>query len=98
LESFSGAWTAAVRRTAEAGLAALDGRLDVAARSYSEAIAAWRKLDSPLDVALCELDFATFVPGDDEADAAAEHARTVFERLGAIPLLERLGDHVSTSG
>lgn len=55
MKAFRGRPVAAARLTAEAGLAALEGRVDEAAEAYREAIEAWRALECTLDLALCEL-------------------------------------------
>ena len=59
MKGFRGRWMAAERLTVEAGLAALEGRTDVAAKAYREAIEGWRSLDCTLDLALCELDLVS---------------------------------------
>jgi len=87
---FRGRWMAAERLTVEAGLAALEGRLEVSAETYGKAIEAWRTLDCTLDLALCELDLVTLL-GPDHPDAtAAKEARDILAQLGATPFLERL--------
>lgn len=87
---FRGRWMAAMRLTAEAGLAALEGRQDEAATAYTRALAAWRALNSPLDLAWCALDRAVLrgssvTPGDED-----DEAREIFTRIGATPFLARL--------
>ena len=57
MASLRGRWIDAVRRTAEAGLAALEGRED--ARGYERALGEWRALDARLDQAFCAADMAT---------------------------------------
>ena len=53
--------------------------------------AAWRRLDLPLQLALCCLEAALNLPaGSDEAAVARDDARATFERLGARSFLERL--------
>jgi len=90
MRGFRGQWMAAMRRTTEAGLAALEGRVDEAAETYREAIEAWRALDCTLDLALCELDLVLLL-GPDHPDATAgKEARDIFTELGATPFLERL--------
>jgi class 3 adenylate cyclase/tetratricopeptide (TPR) repeat protein len=82
----------ATRRTAEAGVAALEGRLDAAAEIYREAIEKWRVLDCLLDLALCELDLVLLL-GPSHPDATvAKEARDIFTQLGALPFLERLNE------
>ena len=90
MKAFRGRWMAAARLTAEAGLAALEGRVEEAAEAYRGAIEAWRALDCTLDLALCELDLVLLL-GPDHPDAtAAKEARDIFTQLGAKPFLERL--------
>ena len=92
-----GRWMAAERLTGEAGIAALEGRGDDAARRYSRALDAWRALDCPLDLALCVVDRAVLrgsPPGQAEED---DEARTFLSEIGAHPLLARLDQVRSTA-
>ena len=90
MQVFRGQWMAAERLTAEAGLAALDKRVEHTAESYRDAIEAWRALACTLDLALCELDLVLLL-GPEHPDAtAAKEARDIFTYLGATPFLERL--------
>jgi hypothetical protein len=81
---------AAARLTAEAGSAALEGRVDEAAGSYREAIDAWRALKCTLDLALCELDLVLLLGSNCPETTAAKEAMDIFADLGAKPFLERL--------
>ncbi len=81
---------AAVRRTVEAGVAALEDRFEAATEAYREAIQAWRALDCTLDLALCELDLVLLLGPSGLHDSAAKEAGDIFTRLGAKPFLERL--------
>ncbi len=86
-----GRWMEAVIWTLEAGLGARRGEMETAAKKYAEASAAWRRLDLPLQLALCRLEAALNLPaGSDEAAVARDDARATFERLGARSFLERL--------
>ncbi|HEX7398959.1 MAG TPA: adenylate/guanylate cyclase domain-containing protein [Candidatus Limnocylindrales bacterium] len=86
-----GRWVEAICRTLDAGLAARLGDAEAAAEHYAEASAEWRQLDLPLQLALCRLEAATFLPaGSDEAAAAREEARATLEGLGARAFLDRL--------
>ncbi len=90
MKTFRGRWIAATRLTAEAGLAALEGRVEEAAEAYREAIEDWRTLECTLDLALCELDLVLLL-GPDHPDAtAAKEAKDIFTQLGAKPFLEQL--------
>ncbi|MGH2449561.1 MAG: hypothetical protein ACRDFS_13295, partial [Chloroflexota bacterium] len=98
MEGFRGRWMATVRQTVEAGLAALQGQEDDAGRLYRSCVEAWRAIDVPLDLALCELDMVTLLGSqrpEAVADAATE-AREIFERLGAKPFLERLNSALTS--
>ena len=86
-----GAYADALRDGVEAGLASLEGRHDEANTKYRSAADAFRRLDLPLDLGRCQLEYAILVgPDDPGAHAAAEEARAIFTRLGSPPLLERL--------
>jgi len=90
MQAFRGRWMAALRLTAEAGIASLEGRYEGAAATYARAFDAWRALDSPLDLAMCGLDRALVrgpgVPAGNDDD----ETREIFTRIGAVPLLARL--------
>ncbi len=89
----------AIRRSLDAGLAALDGRRHEAVAGYRAAAATLRALDSPFDLALSQLDHATLVGlADPEARAAADEAREVLTRLDVPPLLARLAAGLERSG
>jgi len=90
MKGFRGRWMAAARLTTEAGLAALDGRVDESAESYRSAMEAWRALDCTLDLAMCELDLVLLLGPDVPDAAAAKEARDIFTQIGATPFLERL--------
>ena len=82
----------AQRRTAEAGIAALEGRIDESAEIYLDAIERLRLVESVLDTALCELDLV-LVLGKDHAEATvAKEARDIFELIGAQVLVQRLAE------
>jgi hypothetical protein len=90
MKAFRGRWMAAERLTVEAGLAAIEGRVEEAAEAYRQAIEAWRVLECTLDLALCELDLVLLL-GPDHPDATvAKEARDIFTQLGAKPFLKRL--------
>ncbi|MEO8228175.1 MAG: AAA family ATPase [Chloroflexota bacterium] len=86
-----GRYSGAIRRSLQAGLAALEGGRSEAAEGYRAASATFRELDLPFDLGLCLLEFATLVgPDDPAARAAAVEAGEIFTRLGSPPYLERL--------
>jgi len=79
------------RRTIQAGLAALEGRMGDALSAFREALAGWRDLGSPWRVALTAITMATLLePTDPEVRAAADAAREILVRLGAAPFIARL--------
>lgn len=81
--------------TIEAGIAALTGETEHATTAYRDAIRQWRDIGAVFDLALCELDFVKLVGGENpDAKSAAEEAESIFRRLGAPALLQRLNDAV----
>ena len=86
-----GRFADSIRRSLDAGLAALEGRREEAVMGFREAASALRDLDSTLELGLSQLDHALLIgPTDPIARAAADEARTIFERIDSPPLLERL--------
>ncbi len=86
-----GAWTEAMRMVVEAGLDALEGRREDAIARYRTAGDAFRRLDLPVELGRCQLEYASLIgPDDPGARAAADEARAIFTKLGSPPLLERL--------
>ena len=90
MQRLRGRASAAQRRTTEAGLAALEGRLDEAAEIYLDAFEQWRIVDSVLDLALSELDLVLVLGADHPAASVAKEARDIFVQIGAVTMLERL--------
>jgi class 3 adenylate cyclase/tetratricopeptide (TPR) repeat protein len=90
MKGFRGRWMAAMRLTTEAGLAALEGRIEDSAEAYREAIEAWKALDCTLDLAMCELDLVLLLGPDSPVSSAAKEARDIFSQIGATPFLDRL--------
>ena len=95
--AFRGRMMGATRETTEAGIAALNGRIDEAAARYDTAIRAWRALDTPLGIALCDLDMVLLLGAHPLAEAAASEAGDILRRLEARPLLDRLGEFRSVA-
>ena len=94
-----GRWAAASRATLNAGIHALEGRTAEAIAAYAEAARDWRSLELPFELGLCLLEFASFVGvSRREARAAAEEARTIFEALGATPLIGRIERALAADG
>ena len=83
--------SAAVRREGEAVLAGLAGKRSDSRTAFVEAIHQWRELGLGFEAALAQLTLVTVLgTADPEARAASDEARAVFERVGALPLLDRL--------
>ncbi|MDP8903818.1 MAG: AAA family ATPase [Chloroflexota bacterium] len=79
------------RREMEAGVLALEGRRDEAAAAYAAAIAGARELRATLDLAFIQLECAALLGTDSrEGRAAADEARSFFERVGARVLIDLL--------
>ncbi|MDP9222286.1 MAG: hypothetical protein M3P18_00230, partial [Actinomycetota bacterium] len=77
------------RHTAEAGLMALAGDRARAIELYRAVIEEWRELQIPLDLALCQMDFAVAI-GSPDGDRDAEEATSFFKRAGNDFLVARL--------
>ena len=90
MSGFRGRWMAAVRLTTEAGLVALEGPPEEAAATYLRCIESWRTLDSPLDLALCELDQSLLLDRNFVGASILEEAREILSRIDALPLLKIL--------
>jgi hypothetical protein len=82
---------AALRTTAGAGLAALDGDVASAMADYDEAFAAWAALRCLLPLQLARLDAARLL-GAEQATGALEDARRELGAMQAAPLLALLPD------
>ena len=80
------------RRTAEAGIAALDGKFIEAAEIYRDAIERWHSVEMVLDLALCELDLAIVLGKDHDDATTAKEARDIFTQIGAHVFLQRLAE------
>ena len=90
LEPLHGRTVAALRSTAQAGVAALEGRRDDAIALYCDAIELWRALENLMDLAQCITDYVKLL-GREHPDAViAKEARDIYIVIGARPLLERL--------
>ena len=98
MERIRGRATVAHRRTAEAGIAALEGRIDEASEIYRDAIEKWRVLESALDLALCELDLVLLLGADHSDATVAKEARDILTEIGARPFLQRLDEATRSAG
>jgi hypothetical protein len=92
-----GRWISAVNTTLEAGIAALEGRVEDAADHYAAAFDRWRAIDDTLSLALAELDCVLLLGASHPASVAGKEAHDVFAQLGAAPFLERLESARSTT-
>jgi tetratricopeptide (TPR) repeat protein len=88
--SLRGRWIDAVRRTAESGLAALEGRREDALEGYERALSDWRALDTPLDLAFCAADMAHVLPDKELTTEALAESTAFLTGIGAVSLLERI--------
>ena len=94
-----GRYITAILATLRAGLDARRGAVDAAIERYAAAAGLWRGLDVPLQLALCDLEAARYLPpGSPEAAAARDEARAILERLGASSLIERLESGTASAG
>ena len=89
-QALRGPWITAVLRTAQAGLAAIEGRVPEAVDGFARAYDAWNDLELPLDHAWCVVDALSVLAADAVPDEALTQARATLSRLRATPLLERL--------
>jgi tetratricopeptide (TPR) repeat protein len=93
-----GRYVAAIARSFEPGLAALEGRLDEAAAGYAAAFELWRELDNPLELALTELDCVVALGPDHPSAVAAKESADLLVELGALGYLARLEATRATAG
>ncbi len=85
-----GRFIEAVRQTIKAGICAIEGEQESAAKEYNVAFESWRVLDCTLPLALAELDSAVLLDLAHRGDADVAEAREIFEQLRARPFLQRL--------
>jgi hypothetical protein len=72
-------------------MAGIAGRRTESLAGFLDAIQRWKDLGLAFDAALVQLTLVTLLGvADGDARAAAEEARTMFERVGSQPLLDRL--------
>jgi tetratricopeptide (TPR) repeat protein len=87
------------RVTIRAGLAALDDRSGEALSLYREALRGWRDIGLSVDEAFTGIDIATLLdPAGPEVQVAAQSAREILARLGALPFIERLEAALGRTG
>jgi hypothetical protein len=93
-----GQWFRGVAGSLEAGLAALRGDGEAAARGYAAARAQW-PATAPFAHGLAELEAARLLPaGSPEAAAAADAGGGILKGLGAAALLDRLAKGLVAGG
>ena len=81
---------------AGAAIAALEARSEEAAGGFRAALGALRVMRQDFELARTALDqVVLFGPAHPDVPAAAKEARGIFERLGALPYLERLDAAIS---
>jgi class 3 adenylate cyclase/tetratricopeptide (TPR) repeat protein len=90
MQRIRGRTVVAHRITSEAGIAALEGRVDESAELYRDAFERWRSIQSTLDLALAELDLVLTLGADDTDATVAKEARDIFVQLGATAMIDRL--------
>ncbi len=84
---------AAIRREAEASLAAIEGRNAEALSLFTDAIRRWRDLGLAFEAAICTLNLLTMLGASDpESRALAADAEALFERLDTKPFQKLLDD------
>jgi hypothetical protein len=84
---------AAIRREAEASLAALDGRSAEALPLFIDAVRRWRDLGLEFEAAICTVSLVTLLGASDpESRALATDAEALFERLETKPFGKLLED------
>jgi hypothetical protein len=77
----------------DAGVAALEGRMEDAVNTYRDAQRNWRDLGVWFELALTGLDLVRLVGGErPDVEAAATEAREIFTRLGTPVMLQRLDE------
>jgi hypothetical protein len=89
-ERVRGEYADAQRTVSRAGVAGLAGDRPAAVAGYRTAIAAFRTLDTPVDLGIALMDFATLLGQGEAEREAADEARAIFVGLGANGLIERL--------
>lgn len=77
------------RTTLDAGIALLEGDEERAGGLYQQALQAWRALDIPTYLALCQMDVALLFD-DPAADAARDSAEAFFTEAGNMHLVRQL--------
>ncbi|MBA3741189.1 MAG: hypothetical protein H0W98_08615, partial [Chloroflexi bacterium] len=97
--AIGGRRTTAIRETMDGGIAMLEGRAAEARAHYLEAQRLWRELGLNYLLAMCDLDIVvTGALEPAERRRAADEARTIFTRLRAQPLIDRLDAALAAVG
>jgi hypothetical protein len=80
-------------RELEAGLAALEGRVDDAAAIYGEVLREHESMGTVFDRAVCQIGMVAVLPPDHRLSRlAADEARATLAELRAAPYLDRLDE------
>jgi len=93
-----GRWASASRLALQAGIAAAAGDARASDAGYREALDALREIGAVRDVALGAMDRVAVIADEPTARAAAEEARTIWQRLGARAMLDRLDELLAARG
>ncbi len=87
----TGTWLSGNRRASKSLLLALDGDGPAAAAGLREVLESFRSLRLSLEIGMTLADLRAVIGADHpDAPAVEDEARTIFESLGAVHLLERL--------
>ena len=92
----SGRWASASRAALRAGVAALEQSFGEAESGYRGALDVLRDVGAVRDVALVDMDVVAGSSDPRFVAAAAEEARSIWQRLGATAMLARLDELLGT--
>jgi len=84
--------------SAHAALAEAEGRLDEALAGYVEAATRWREFGNVVEEAHAQFGRGRCLLGRDRHEEAAKPltaARSIFEQLGASPLVAEVDEHLA---
>jgi class 3 adenylate cyclase/tetratricopeptide (TPR) repeat protein len=87
---FQGALSQSLLQAAEAAMLAMDGHTGEARAAFTAAFAELRRLQQLQDLVRWEVEAISLLPDTPEASAWAAEVSEIGERVGAVPLLERL--------
>ena len=95
---FRGAWADGCRQELATAIAALEGRQDEALERGRATTARWRELGVDFDVAMSILDRLILLGPGAASSAEVAEARAIFERVGAVTMLDRVGAALGADG